>query len=102
MSTLSDSPKSALLRAHIRWQLDAGMLPSRAEKQRTYSGYGNDQVCDCCGEFIRTTEVLYEVETPSNLPLTMHLECFNTWAAESRLRSVERLRRLMAESPDCP
>ena len=87
-SAQSNTLASAEQRVHIRARLDAGTLPRRAENQRIYGGYGEDQPCDCCGHCIGRTEVEYEIQIPGNssLPeiLAMHLRCFEAWVTESR------------------
>jgi hypothetical protein len=86
MSTLSDSPMDAELRAHVRQLLDAGALPLRSDNQKLYGGRGSKQLCDCCGEIISISDVLYEVESPEHSLLAMHRTCFEAWETESRGR----------------
>lgn len=73
-------------RAFIRTRLAQGTLPSHADHQRIYGGYGEEQACDCCSRAISTTDVLYEIAGMSDAerPLTMHLLCFDVWVQESR------------------
>jgi hypothetical protein len=89
-SAQGDLRPSAELCEDIRARLAAGMLPLRASNQRVYAGYGEDQLCDGCGCRIRPTEVAYEIEflenSSSTDTLTMHLDCFAIWAAESSCR----------------
>ncbi len=87
MSALMAEPQ-AELRAHIRWLLEAGKLPLRAQNQQLFGGCGENQVCDCCDRRIAQDEVLYEIEieSPGHLRLTMHLQCFKAWEMESRGR----------------
>lgn len=82
MSASSDAER----RAFIRTRLAEGTLPSRADDQRIYGSYGEEQACDCCGGSISTTDVLYEVAAVSDAerPLTMHLQCFDVWVQESQ------------------
>lgn len=79
-------PSDTELRAYIRARLAEGTLPSSANKQNIYGGYGGDEACDCCGRLIGHTDVLYEVELLNCFakPLAMHLKCFDTWVAESQ------------------
>jgi hypothetical protein len=79
-------PSDADLLAYIRARLDEGILPSRHENQKIYAGYGEDQPCDCCGRSIGSSDVLYEIEVPSERTksLAMHLPCFDIWVGESR------------------
>lgn len=79
-------PSDADLLAWIRARLAEGILPSRQENQKIYAGYGEDERCDCCGRSIGSTDVLYEIEVPSECTrsLAMHLPCFDIWAGESR------------------
>jgi len=84
MSVPGDTERTACIRA----RLGAGTLPTSAENQKVYAGYGERQPCDCCGRSIDGTEVMYEVElaSPRVRPLAMHLKCFDAWMAESRSR----------------
>jgi hypothetical protein len=86
-------PSDADLLAYIRAQLAQGILPSHQEDQKIYAGYGEDQACDCCGRSIGTTDVLYEIEVPSECAksLAMHLPCFDLWVGESRTADSARL-----------
>ena len=86
-------PRDAELLAYIRARLAGGTLPSRAETQKIYAGYGEDQRCDCCGRSIASTDVLYEIEVPSDRAkcLAMHRPCFEIWARESRTGDAARL-----------
>jgi hypothetical protein len=90
-SAPSDTGTTAEPRADIRARLAAGTLPHRAQNQQIYGGYGEDQPCDCCGHRIVKTAVAYEIELLRNSSLletlTMHLECFEVWVAESRFTS---------------
>ena len=86
MSTLSDSPMDTELRAHVRQLLDTGALPLRSDNQKLYGGHGSNQICDCCGEIISTSDVLYEVESPEHSLLAMHRSCFEAWEGESQGR----------------
>jgi hypothetical protein len=88
-SAVSDADESAQLRrAHIRARIAAELLPRRAENQRIFAGYGEDQPCDCCGRRIGRADVQYDIEIKCNsaMPkiLTMHLACFEVWVTESR------------------
>lgn len=79
-------PNDAQRRAFIRTRLAEGTLPSCADDQRIYGGYGEEQACDCCGNSISSTDVLYEIAPPRDAerPLAMHLLCFDVWVQESR------------------
>ncbi len=83
-------PSDTELALRIRTLLEEGTLPSRAEHQKIYAGYGEQQFCDCCGRSIDGADVLYEIELPGThpTPLAMHLKCFDTWVAESKSRSA--------------
>jgi hypothetical protein len=93
-------PSDAELLAYIRARLAEGTLPSREENQKIYAGYGEDQPCDCCGRSIASSEVLYEIDLPSDCakPLAMHLLCFDIWAGESRTGDAARLRLNRSEA----
>jgi hypothetical protein len=93
-------PSDAELLAHIRARLAEGTLPSREENQKIYAGYGEDQPCDCCGRSIASTDVLYEIEGPSDCAksLAMHLPCFEIWARESRMGGAARLQLNRSEA----
>lgn len=86
-------PSDAEVLAYIRARLAEGTLASAEENQKIYAGYGEDQPCDCCGRSIASTEVLYEIEVPSDCArsLAMHLLCFEIWVGESRKRDAARL-----------
>jgi hypothetical protein len=86
-------PSDADLRACIRARLAERILPIHQENQKIYAGYGEDQPCDCCGRSIGSTDVLYEIEVPSECTksLAMHLPCFDTWVGESRTADSARL-----------
>jgi hypothetical protein len=87
-------PSDAELRAHIRARLAEGTLPSRQQSQKIYASYGDGQPCDCCGRSIGSTDVLYEIEVPSDCvkSLAMHLPCFEIWVGELRAAASARLR----------
>jgi hypothetical protein len=87
-------PSDTELLAYIRARLAEGTLPSRNENQKIYAGYGEDQPCDCCGRSIAGTDVLYEIEVPSDCAtsLAMHLPCFEIWVGQSRPGDAARLR----------
>ena len=89
-------PTDTERRAFIRTRLAAGTLPSPADNQRIYGGYGEEQACDCCGRSIRSTDVLYEIEAMNDAegPITMHLLCFDVWVQESRKEDRARLQLL--------
>lgn len=93
-------PNDAERRAFIRTRLAEGTLPSRADNQRIYGGYGEEQACDCCGGSIGTTDVLYEIAAMSDLerPLTMHLLCFDVWVQESRKEDRAKVTRTAARA----
>lgn len=93
-------PSDAELLAYIRARLAEGRLPSREENQKIYAGYGEGQSCDCCGCSIRGTDVLYEVEVPSECAksLTMHLLCFEIWVRQSRTGDAARLQLNRSEA----
>jgi hypothetical protein len=93
-------PSDAELLAHIRARLAEGTLPRREESQKIYAGYGEDQPCDCCGRSIASTDVMYEIEVPSDCakPLAMHLPCFEIWAGEWRTGDAARLRLNRSEA----
>jgi hypothetical protein len=86
-------PSDADVLARIQARLAEGILPSRQENQKIYAGYGEDQPCDCCGRSISGTDVLYEVEVPSECTqsLAMHLPCFDIWVRGSRTTASARL-----------
>jgi hypothetical protein len=88
-------PSDADLLACIRTRLARGILPRRQKHQKIYAGYGEDQPCDCCGRSIGRTDVLYEIEVPSECTrsLAMHLACFDIWVGESRRPASARLQR---------
>jgi hypothetical protein len=94
-------PSDAELLARIRARLAEGTLPSGEENQKMiYAGYGEDQPCDCCGRSIASTDVLYEIEVPSDCAksLAMHLPCFQTWVRESRTGGAARLQLNRSEA----
>jgi hypothetical protein len=93
-------PSDAELLAYIRARLAEGRLPSREESQKIYAGYGEDQPCECCGRSIPSTDVLYEIEVPSECAksLTMHLLCFEIWLRESRRSDAARLQLNRSEA----
>jgi hypothetical protein len=88
MPAQSDTAITASLRAQIRTRLAARTLPSQTSNSKLFGGYGEDQNCECCGQTISRTEVLFEIElqgTPLPLQImAMHRECFDAWAAECR------------------
>lgn len=85
MSCHRDKPAHDL-HASIRTRLAAGELPL-ADNLKIYGGYGSDQICDGCGLPIARANIVYEVQVSVNasrrVELAMHLECFETWVAES-------------------
>lgn len=93
-------PSDAEVIAYIRARLTEGTLPSRDGNQKIYAGYGEGQPCDCCGRSIASTDVLYEIEVPSDCSksLAMHLPCFEIWAGESRTRDAARLQLNRSEA----
>jgi hypothetical protein len=88
MPSPNDTAISASLRAQIRERLAARTLPPQTSSSKLFGGYGGDQSCDCCGQPITSTEVLFEIELQASAPstqiMTMHRECFDAWAAECR------------------
>jgi len=86
MSTLSEAD----LRAHIRWQLETGTVPPRADNQKLYGGRGAGQACSCCDRPVGGGEVLYEIELSDQSLLAMHLQCFEMWELESQSRAEKR------------
>ena len=88
MPSRSDTAIPNLLRAQIRGRLAAQTLPPQTSSSKLFGGYGEDQNCDCCGQPITSTEVLFEIELQagalSTMIMTMHRECFDAWAAECR------------------
>ena len=93
-------PSDAELLAYIRARLAEGRMPSREENQKIYAGYGEDQPCECCGRSIPSTDVLYEIELPSDCAksLAMHLLCFEIWVRESRTGEAARLQVKRSEA----
>ena len=71
-----------------------------------YAGKGSGQQrCACCGQTITFSQVEYEVECDCAEKrmglLSMHLDCYDAWRAESGSKVVTRwkLRALSASSP---
>jgi hypothetical protein len=87
MTSQADPAKTVDLHAIIQARLAAGDLPPPANGQRSYAGYGEDQVCDGCGRPIGRADVGYDIEFPSivlpTLTLSMHVGCFAVWVAVS-------------------
>lgn len=50
---------------------------------RLYAGKGNDELCDQCGEPIRSDQVGYElVSVIINVrPMNVHRDCYEDWEA---------------------
>jgi hypothetical protein len=62
----------------------------RADNQKLYGGRGADQPCACCGDLVRASDILFEVEMPEHSLLTMQRQCFEAWEIESRERPDAR------------
>jgi hypothetical protein len=93
-------PSDAELLAYIQARLAEGRLSSRERNHKIYAGYGEDQPCDGCGRRITSTDVLYEIEIPSDCAksLAMHLPCFEIWVGESRTADAARLQLNRSEA----
>jgi len=73
-------------------RLGNGSLP-RTAAPRIYAGPAHDESCSLCGFPIRTGEIGYEVNSPSQggavQEYCFHIFCFHAWreACEPRLRT---------------
>jgi len=86
-------------RAAIRARLQSRQLPL-AHGHRLFRGQGDGALCACCDRFITTSEIQFDVECPEaggpdgereRTRLSMHLQCFSAWVAESRLLADEAM-----------
>jgi len=79
------------LTALVRSRLASGQLPRPCQRPKIFAGSGDGGTCACCSQQITARQVQYDVECLSSERETqlfsMHLQCFNVWAAELSLGS---------------
>jgi hypothetical protein len=70
------------LSASIRTRIIAARLPGRPTAY-VYAGPGDGALCACCDEFIKGTEIQYDLDFPARegeiSSYAMHLHCFHLW-----------------------
>jgi hypothetical protein len=75
----------------IRTALTENRLPRSGDKPRIFGGLGDGQICACCHARIEPTDIQYDIDCKLGEAvhtLSMHLECFEVWEAESRALST--------------
>ena len=94
MPTSGEPTNRDSIRREIVMRLDTLSLPL-ADKPQIFGGYGEDQLCDGCGDAIGRSEVLYESEMEQGserIVVTMHRWCFDIWMEESLARHARAKR----------
>jgi hypothetical protein len=82
-------PERISLADQIRDKLDAGVLP-RVLPEKMWTGYGQGNPCDGCGEPIHPAQIEYECIRESDDVVRLHIGCLGMWLAELRRRGVTR------------
>jgi hypothetical protein len=72
-----------LLRLLIQEKLTDGRLPS-TPIPRVWSGSGNGQTCDGCGETVTHTQTLVE-HRDAGSGVQFHVACFHVWNVERQV-----------------
>jgi hypothetical protein len=72
----------------IRDKLDAGLLP-RALPEKMWTGYGQGNPCDGCGQPIFPAQIEYESVPDSGDVTRLHIGCLGMWVAELRRRGLQ-------------
>jgi hypothetical protein len=94
------------LRLRARKLMHAGALPT-AIPHRTWGGNGSGEPCSLCGNYIRPSDVEYELEVSDNAHQTayrfyrFHLMCHAAWQFESS-RQMHLNDSLATETPAKP
>jgi hypothetical protein len=72
----------------IRHKLDADVLP-RVLPEKMWTGYGQGNPCDGCGELIHPAQIEYEFLNSGDV-VRFHIGCMGMWLAELRRRGMAR------------
>lgn len=71
----------------VRAAIVADRLPRSGGKPRIFGSRGEGIACSACHEIIQPTETQYDVDCKLGDAvhvLSLHMECFQVWEAESR------------------
>jgi hypothetical protein len=69
--------KQEILRLRVVRLLANGTLPPR--NPAVSAGYGEDLLCDVCGELITGGQVQYDFADDAGRVLHLHLQCHQAW-----------------------
>ena len=74
-----------ILRLLIQEKLAAGRLPHN-HIPRFWSGPGNGETCDGCGETVTGTQMLMRNLDATGFGVRFHVACFRLWDVERQMR----------------
>jgi hypothetical protein len=94
LEALMDQP---FLRLLIQEKLADGRLP-HTPIQRVWSGPGNEETCDGCGEAVTNAQTVMENLNTTGGGVQFHAECFHVWDIERHLHAREQSARLPSRS----
>jgi hypothetical protein len=86
-----------ILRLLILEKLADGRLP-HTPVPRVWSGSGNGEACDGCGETVTSAQVAMEGLDANGCKVQFHVACFHLWDVERQVPRHEPSARLPARS----
>ena len=73
--------------ARIKARLDGGDLP-RIGPKKMWASFGNNVICDGCGNPILTTDIEYEFNLADKQTCRFHIGCAGLWQTELQRRGL--------------